>query len=105
MESQCVVAIIRPDVLASLRKALHALHTHGVTISKVRGFGAHLNPYADNEATGHLKIEIFVRTADVDTLVAAIMKVSHVGAPGDGVIAVLPVSHFYSVHTMTEVLP
>jgi nitrogen regulatory protein P-II 1 len=105
MESQCVVAIIRPDVLGSLRKALHAIHTHGVTISKVRGFGAHLNPYADDEAIGHLKIEIFVRTADVDTLVAAIMKVAHVGAPGDGVIAVLPVSHFYSVHTMTEVLP
>ena len=105
MESQCVVAIIRPDVLGALRKALHAIHTHGVTISKVRGFGSHLNPYADDEAIGHLKLEIFVRTDDVDMLVKAIMKVAHVGAPGDGVIAVLPVSHFYSVHTMTEVLP
>jgi len=28
MESQCVVAIIRPDVLGALRKALHAIHTH-----------------------------------------------------------------------------
>src|SRR5260370_40751951 len=105
MESQCVVAVIRPEVLGPLKKALHAIHTHGLTISKGRGFGAHLNPYADDEAIGHLKIEIFVRTADVDTLVAAIMKVAHVAAPGDGVIAALPVSHFYSVHTMTEVLP
>ncbi|SAL70745.1 hypothetical protein AWB69_08425 [Caballeronia udeis] len=30
--------------------------------------------------------------------------VSHVGAAGDGVIAVLPVSHFYSLHAMTGVL-
>ena len=105
MESQCVVAIIRPDALGTLRKALHAIHTHGVTISKVRGFGAHLNPYADDEAIGHLKIEIFVRTDNVDALVKAIMEVAHVGAPGDGIIAVLPVAHFYSVHTLTEVLP
>jgi nitrogen regulatory protein P-II 1 len=105
MESQCVVAIVRPDVIVALKKALHAIRTHGVTISKVKGFGAHLNPYADDESVGRLKIEIFIRTADVDTLVKAITAVAHVGAPGDGVIAVLPVSQFFSIHTMTEVLP
>lgn len=105
MESQCVVAVIRPEVLGPLKKALHAIHTHGLTISKVRGFGTHLNPYADDEAIGHLKIEIFVRTDNIDALVKAIMEVAHVGAPGDGVIAVLPVTHFYSIHTMAEVLP
>jgi nitrogen regulatory protein P-II 1 len=66
---------------------------------------AQSDPYADDWATEHLKIEIFARTADVDALVEAIMKTTHVGASGDGVVAVLPVSHFYSIHTMTEVLP
>jgi nitrogen regulatory protein P-II 1 len=105
MESRCVVAIVRPDVIETLEKELHAIHTHGVTISKVKGFGTHLNPYADGWATEHLKIEIFTRTADVDTRVEAIVKVAHVGAPGDGVVAVLPVAHFYSIHTKAEVLP
>jgi nitrogen regulatory protein P-II 1 len=33
------------------------------------------------------------------------MKTAHVGASGDGVVAVLPISRFYSIHTMTEVMP
>ena len=105
MESRCVVAIVRTDVLHALEKELLAIHTHGVTISKVKGFGTHLNPYAKDWVTDHIKVEIFARDADVDALVEAIMKVAHVGAPGDGVVAVLPVAHFYSIHTKTELLP
>lgn len=105
MESRCVVAIVRPEVLEALEKEVHAIDTHGVTISKVKGFGTHLNPYAADWATEHVKVEIFTRASDVDALVEAIMKVAHVGAPGDGVVAVMPVTNFYSIHTMTEVLP
>lgn len=105
MESCCIIAIVRPEVLEALEKELHATHTHGVTISKVKGFGTHLNPYAGDWATEHLKLEIFARTTDAQCIVDAIIKVAHVGAPGDGVIAVLPVTHFYSIHTKSEVEP
>ncbi|WP_235443128.1 P-II family nitrogen regulator [Caballeronia mineralivorans] len=56
---------------------------------------------ADDWATEHLKIEIFRRSVDVDALIEEIMKVAHVGAPGDGVVAILPVAS----HAMMKVLP
>ncbi|PMS19707.1 P-II family nitrogen regulator [Trinickia dabaoshanensis] len=105
MESQYIVAIVRPDRLDALEQALHALRTHGITVSKVRGFGMHLNPYADEWTTEHVKVEVFARAADVDELVAAIMEAAHIGAPGDGIVAVMPVTRFYSIHTRAEVQP
>jgi nitrogen regulatory protein P-II 1 len=105
MEAQCVVAIVRPETLDALEKELRAIDTHGVTITRVKGFGAHLNPYADHWETEHLKIEIFTRASDVNALVHAITRVSHVGAPGDGVVAVMPVTGFYSIHEMRRVIP
>ncbi|EKS72747.1 P-II family nitrogen regulator [Caballeronia sp. Lep1P3] len=105
MEAQCVVAIVRPETLDALEKEIHAIDTHGVTITRVKGFGAHLNPYADHWETEHLKIEIFTRASDVDALVDAIMRVTHVGAPGDGIVAVMPVAGFYSIHSMKQVAP
>ncbi|WP_407973359.1 P-II family nitrogen regulator (plasmid) [Burkholderia pyrrocinia] len=105
METQCVVAIVRPETLDALEKEIRAIDTHGVTITRVTGFGTHLNPYSDHWETEHLKIEIFTRAADVDALVDAIMRVAHVGAPGDGIVAVMPVTSFYSIHTMKSVIP
>src|SRR5258708_1037335 len=43
MEIRCVVAIVRSDVLTMLEKRLGALHIHGITVSKVKGFGEHPN--------------------------------------------------------------
>lgn len=105
MDTQCVVAIVRPETLAELEKEIRAVDTHGVTITRVKGFGAQLNPFTDHWETEHLKIEIFTRASDVDALVDAIMRIAHVGASGDGVVAILPVTGFYSIHTMKQVLP
>ncbi len=33
MESRCVVAIVRPELLGQLEKELQAIRTHGVTIN------------------------------------------------------------------------
>ncbi|TAM53921.1 MAG: P-II family nitrogen regulator [Paraburkholderia sp.] len=105
MESRCIVAIVRPERLHALEKALQAIHTHGITVSKVKGFGQHLNPYADDWTMEHVKIEVFVRAEDVDEVVAVIIEAAHIGAPGDGIIAVMPVAHFYSIHMKAEVQP
>ncbi len=105
METQCVVAIVRPETLDALEKEIRKIDAHGVTITRVKGFGTHLNPYSNHWETEHLKIEIFTRTSDVDALVDTIMSVAHIDAPGDGIVAVMPVTGFYSIHTMKPVVP
>lgn len=105
MELKCVVAIVRPGVLEALERRLGAIHVHGVTVTRVRGFGAHPNLFADDWTTEHIKIEIFTQADCVDSLVETVMDATRFGAAGDGVIAVIPVEKFFRVGTGAEALP
>ncbi|MFL9858845.1 P-II family nitrogen regulator [Paraburkholderia madseniana] len=105
MELKCVVAIVRLDVVEALERKLGAIHIHGVTVTKVRGFGVHPNYFADDWTTEHVKIEIFAQAENVDALVKTIMDIAHVGAGGDGVVAVIPVEKFFRVRSHEEALP
>ncbi|MFM0033991.1 P-II family nitrogen regulator [Paraburkholderia strydomiana] len=105
MELKCVVAIVRPDVVEVLERKLGAIHIHGVTITRVRGFGAHPNYFADDWTTEHVKIEIFAQVENVDALVKTIRDIAHVGATGDGVVAVIPVEKFFRVRNQAESIP
>ena len=105
MELKCVVAIVRPEVVEVLERKLGAVHIHGVTITRVRGFGVHPNYFADDWTTEHVKIEIFAQEENVDALVTTIMDIAHIGTTGDGVIAVLPVEKFFRVRSQAEARP
>jgi nitrogen regulatory protein P-II 1 len=105
MESRCVVAIVRSDVLETLERRLGAIHIHGVTVSKVKGFGKHPNLFSNDWTTEHIKIEIFTQEPNVDALVKEITDITHAGAGGDGVIAVFPVEKFFRIRTSSEAMP
>ena len=105
MESRCVVAIVRSDVLETLERRLGAIHVHGVTVSKVKGFGKHPNLFSNDWTTEHIKIEIFTQAPNVDALVKEITDITHMGAGGDGVIAVFPVERFFGIRTSSETMP
>ncbi|MEM5389941.1 P-II family nitrogen regulator [Paraburkholderia phymatum] len=105
MELKCVVAIVRPDVIEVLERKLAAIHVRGITATHVRGFGTHPNLFANDWTTEHTKIEIFARAEDVDALVTTIMDIAHVGAVGDGVVAVLPVEKFFRIRSKSEATP
>jgi nitrogen regulatory protein P-II 1 len=105
MELKCVVAIVRPNVLASLERRLGAVHVHGLTVTQVKGFGAHPNLFSNDWTTEHIKIEVFTRSECVDALVQEIMDVVHATSGEDGIVAVLPVEHFFRVRTASESAP
>ncbi len=105
MEIRCVVAIVRSDVLEKLEKRLGAIHVHGVTVSKVKGFGEHPNYFSNDWTTDHIKIEIFTQEANVDAVIREITAIARTGAGGDGVIAVLPVERFFRISTSSEAIP
>ncbi|MEX3634591.1 P-II family nitrogen regulator [Paraburkholderia sp. BR14320] len=105
MDLKCVVAIVRPDVLEVLERRVGAIHVHGMTVTRVRGFGAHPNVFADDWTTQHIKIEVFTEADNVDALVKTIMDTAHVGAVGDGVVAVLPAERFFRIRNQAETKP
>ncbi|ORC52903.1 P-II family nitrogen regulator [Paraburkholderia sp. DD10] len=105
MELKCVVAIVRPEVLEVLERRLGAVHVHGLTITQVKGFGAHPNPFSNDWTTGHIKIEVFTQGEAVDALVREILNIAYGTAGEDGIVAVLPVERFLRVSTASEAAP
>ncbi|BBU30196.1 nitrogen regulatory protein P-II 1 [Burkholderia sp. THE68] len=105
MELRCVVAIVRPEVLKVLERRLGTVHVHGLTVTRVKGFGAHPNPFANDWTTEHIKIEIFTESERVDALVKEIMDAARDASGDEGILAVFPVERFFRVRTASEAVP
>ncbi len=97
-----IKAIIRPDRLSVVLRALHAMpDLPGVTISTVRGAGRRF-PSDDKDAFEEVemvKLEIVVPAALVLQVVSAIERAAHTGRVGDGKIFVIPVEHAVRVRS------
>ena len=98
-----IKAIIRPDRLSVVLRALHAMpDLPGVTISTVRGAGRRY-PSDDVEDAFEevemVKLEIVVPAALALDVVSAIERAAHTGRLGDGKIFVIPVEHAVKVRS------
>ena len=98
-----IKAIIRPDRLSVVMRALHAMpDLPGVTSSTVRGTGRRYpsddveNAFDDVEM---VKLEIVVPAALALDVVSAIERAAHTGRVGDGKIFVIPVEHAVKVRS------
>ncbi|MDX8378592.1 MAG: P-II family nitrogen regulator [Gallionella sp.] len=98
-----VNAIISCEALEKVEQCLRDLGIAGMTVTHVKGYGEYTNFYSHDGMTTHARIEIFTSTPQVDGIVLAIMDAAHSGAYGDGMIAVLPVSHLYRIRSRSEV--
>eukprot|EP01032_Pedospumella_encystans_P030241 gene30240-biopygen24843 len=93
-----VTAIVKPFKLDEVREALSAIGVQGVTVTEVKGFGrqkGHTELYRGAEYVvdflPKVKVEVVVKTEDVDRCVDAIVKAAHTGKIGDGKIFVTSV--------------
>ena len=100
-----IVAVVRADTLGAIEAAFHGLQVRGMTVSRVKGFGEHIDLLARDHLTEHLKIEVFVEAGRADAVVAAIIDVAHSDLPGAGIVAVLPVETFLHIRTRSAILP
>jgi nitrogen regulatory protein P-II 1 len=101
-----VVAIIRPDKLNDVLKALYRADVRGLTISKVRGHGGETEDVETYRGTTvkvalHDKIRLEIGVSDhfVEPTVRTILKAGTTGQVGDGKIFVLPVEKVYRIRT------
>ena len=95
-----VVAFVQPFQLDGVVDALRRLPNFpGMSVSKVRGFGAHLaRPPRSGESTEidpfeeKVRIEVFCRNSELMVVVDAIRRAAHTGNAGDGKVFAGPVT-------------
>jgi len=104
-----IVAIIRPDKLDEVQKALAERDVYLMTVSDVRGCGrqrGYTEVYRGQEVTTRLipklKIELAVNEAFAEAAVEAIVhaaRTGDTGSVGDGKIFVLPLEDCVRIRT------
>ena len=105
MDIRIIVAIIRRDRLEQVEKKLQDIGVERISVSKVKGYGEYHNFFARNWMVEEVRIEIFTRKDEVESIATAIMDAAHTGLPGDGVVAVMPVEKFLLIRTRSEATP
>ena len=93
-----ITAVIKPFKLEEVREALAECGVTGLTVTEVKGFGrqkGHTELYRGAEYVvdflPKVKVEVVVKSEDVDRCVDAIVNVARTGKIGDGKIFVTAV--------------
>ena len=105
MDIRIIVAIIRRDRLEAVEKKLQDIGVERISVSKVKGYGEYHNFFARNWMVEEVRVEIFTRKDEVESIATAIMDAAHTGLPGDGIVAVMPVEKFLLIRTRSEATP
>jgi nitrogen regulatory protein P-II 1 len=99
MDMQMIVAIIRNDRLEAVEARLRHVGVEGISVSKVKGYGEYRNFFASDWMSEEARLEIFASSGQADAVVEAITQAGCTGAPGDGIVAVVPVRALYRIRT------
>lgn len=101
-----ITAIIKPFKLDDVREALTDLGINGMTVEEVKGFGrqkGHTELYRGAEYVidfvPKLKLQLAVRTDQVDDAISAITRAANTGKIGDGKIFVTDLEQVIRVRT------
>lgn len=104
-----IKAIIRPEKLNDVLKALYQAEVHGITVTRVHGHGGetelvetYRGTTVKKELTEKVALDIGVSEPFVYRTVQAILSASRTGDVGDGKIFVLPVEKIYRIRTGEE---
>lgn len=101
-----VKAIIRPEKLSDVLKALFTAEVKGLTVSRVQGHGGETETVETYRGTSvkmglteKVMIDIGVSEEFVDTTVNAVIDAARTGGVGDGKIFVVPVEAVHRIRT------
>ena len=104
-----ITAIVKPFKLEEVREALAECGVTGLTVTEVKGFGrqkGHTELYRGAEYVvdflPKVKVEVVVKTEDVDRCVDAIVQAARTGKIGDGKIFITAVERVVRIRTGEE---
>lgn len=98
-EFRKVTAIFRIERLSAVEKALQEIKVRGVSVTRVKGYGEYVDPYARDWMTDHARVEIFAAAEETNGIVEAISAAASTGTRGDGIVGVLPVERVVRIRT------
>ena len=101
-----IEAIIKPFKLDEVKEALQEAGIQGLSVTEVKGFGrqkGHTELYRGAEYVvdflPKVKVEVVVKTGDVERCVEAIIKAARTGKIGDGKIFITAVEQVVRIRT------
>ena len=101
-----ITAVIKPFKLEEVREALADCGVTGLTVTEVKGFGrqkGHTELYRGAEYVvdflPKVKIEVVVKSEDLDRCVDAIVNVARTGKIGDGKIFITAIERVVRIRT------
>ena len=101
-----IKAIIRPEKLSDVLKALYQADVEGVTVNRVQGHGCEtegVETYRGTtvkvELTEKIMLDIGVSDSFVEVTVNAILNSARTGGVGDGKVFVFPIEAVYRIRT------
>jgi nitrogen regulatory protein P-II 1 len=101
-----VVAIVRPEKLNDVLRALFDADVRGLSLSRVQGHGGETDRVETYRGTTvkmelaeKVRLEIGVSDHFVETTVGAILKSARTGEVGDGKVFVVPVEKVWRIRT------
>jgi len=101
-----VKAIIRPEKLSDVLKALYQAEVRGLTVSHVQGHGGETEQVETYRGTSvkmglqeKVMLDIGVSESFVEATVNAVLNAARTGGVGDGKIFVLPVESVHRIRT------
>ena len=104
-----ITAVLKPFKLEEVREALAECGVTGLTVTEVKGFGrqkGHTELYRGAEYVvdflPKVKVEVIVKTDDVDRCVEVIVRAARTGKIGDGKIFITSVERVVRIRTGEE---
>ena len=104
-----IVAIIRPEKYADVKKALSEIGCNAMNVSEVKGRGSQRGIRESYRGSSFCidlipktRIEIVVKEEDVNPIIEAIKKGAYTGNIGDGKIFVYPIDNVIRIRTGEE---
>ena len=101
-----VTAIIKPQMLESVKEGLKSAGVKGLTVTEVKGFGrqgGHTETYRGAEYTvdmiPKLKVEVVCSVEEVAGVMDVIREGAHTGNIGDGKVWSIDVDHLLRIRT------
>ncbi len=101
-----VTAVIKPQMLDSVKEGLKDIGVQGLTVTEVKGYGrqgGHTETYRGSEYTVDLvpkmKLEVLCLVDDAERVMEMIRKCAYTGKIGDGKVWVVDVDRLLRVRT------
>ena len=101
-----IEAIIRPEKMDAVRKALEASGYPGITITEIEGHGRQKGTIQQWRGDDYkleflpkIKVEIVCRDADEEKIVQSVLEAAFTGGVGDGKIFVYDVAKAVRIRT------